>query len=49
VNAFQKPGASTAGDRAVAIASILAVLLVGFFRSAPEPVASPTAVQTAHR
>ncbi|MGH8681963.1 MAG: hypothetical protein ACREVS_08515 [Burkholderiales bacterium] len=49
MNAPRKPDTSTAGDRAVAIASILAVLLVAFFGGAPAPVPSPGAVQTAHR
>lgn len=44
---------STAGDRAVAIAGFLAILLTGFFgddpdvRSQPAPV--PNTVQSAHR
>jgi hypothetical protein len=49
VDASRTPGASNAGDRAVAIATVLAVLLAGLFSGAPEPVLPPSAVQTAQR
>ena len=45
--------ASTAGDRAVAIAGFLAILLTGFFGedpdAHPQPPAAPGTVQSAQR
>jgi hypothetical protein len=44
---------STAGDRAVAVAGFLAILLTGFFGDDPEvrsqPASSPATVQSAQR
>ena len=44
---------STAGDRAVAIAGFLAILLTGFFGDdpdvRPQPTSAPSTVQSAQR
>jgi hypothetical protein len=42
---------STAGDRAVAIAGFLAILLTGFFGDEPDvrPLPTPATVQSAQR
>jgi hypothetical protein len=41
VSAPDETRASSAGDRAVAIAGFLALLLVGFFGDEPKPVPMP--------
>jgi hypothetical protein len=52
VSAPDETRASSAGDRAVAIAGFLAILLTGFFGDDPdvrEPVPAPATVQSAQR
>jgi hypothetical protein len=49
VNAPEAPHASSAGDRAVAIAGFLAILLTGFFGDDPDVRSPPAqAPETAH-
>jgi hypothetical protein len=53
VSAPDEPGVSSVGDRAVAIAGFLAILLTGFFGDDPEarptPPPIPSAVQSTLR
>jgi hypothetical protein len=53
MSTLEESPASTAGDRAVAIAGFLAILLTGFFGddpdTRPQPPSAPRTVQSAQR